>query len=250
MLVWLSVWSEVQTCMWPSWYHCHSLSLASVKSRLVFTFLVLVHPGSCRKGPLNVCVCVCVCYRSDSRPLEEERCLTSVSDLRPLPSPLCWLWVGLTCRCRTDCFPLEDEELGGVAEPGSVVWLGELAAAATRVCWCNGPCYSNDSKWSVNSDEGPFSRSLNKLLRPRTCHPHSGRVHSEAFTATSCPCGQVCRPVLLHRLLLTLSDGIQWGEPQKLPLPLGVRAPTLYIVPSANQSPQPKTASRSTQPFL
>jgi len=31
----LSVWSEVQTCLWPSGCHCHSLSLASVKSRLV-----------------------------------------------------------------------------------------------------------------------------------------------------------------------------------------------------------------------
>ena len=35
VLAWLSVWSEVQTCKWPSWCHCHSLSLASVKSRLV-----------------------------------------------------------------------------------------------------------------------------------------------------------------------------------------------------------------------
>ena len=35
VLAWLSVWSEVQTCMCPSWCHCHSLSLASLKSRLV-----------------------------------------------------------------------------------------------------------------------------------------------------------------------------------------------------------------------
>ena len=27
VLAWLSVWSEVQTCIWPSWCHCHSLSL-------------------------------------------------------------------------------------------------------------------------------------------------------------------------------------------------------------------------------
>ena len=33
VLTWLSVWSEVKTCIWPSWCHCHSLSLASVKSR-------------------------------------------------------------------------------------------------------------------------------------------------------------------------------------------------------------------------
>jgi len=32
------VWSNVQTCIWPSWCHCHSLSLASVKSRLVLPF--------------------------------------------------------------------------------------------------------------------------------------------------------------------------------------------------------------------
>jgi len=29
MLAWLSVWGEVQICIWPSWYHCHSLSLAA-----------------------------------------------------------------------------------------------------------------------------------------------------------------------------------------------------------------------------
>ena len=30
MLAWLSVWGEVQICIWPSRCHCHSLSLASV----------------------------------------------------------------------------------------------------------------------------------------------------------------------------------------------------------------------------
>ena len=38
LLAWLSVWSKVQTCIWSSWCHCHSLSLASVKSRLVLPF--------------------------------------------------------------------------------------------------------------------------------------------------------------------------------------------------------------------
>ena len=38
VLAWLSVWSEVQTCICPSWCHCHSLSLASAKSRLVLPF--------------------------------------------------------------------------------------------------------------------------------------------------------------------------------------------------------------------
>ena len=38
VLAWSSVWSEVQTCIWPSWCHCHSLSLALVKSRFVLPF--------------------------------------------------------------------------------------------------------------------------------------------------------------------------------------------------------------------
>ena len=38
VLTWLSVWSEVQTCIWPGCCHCHSLSLASLKSRLVLPF--------------------------------------------------------------------------------------------------------------------------------------------------------------------------------------------------------------------
>ena len=51
----LSVWSEVQTCIWSSWCHCHSLSLVSVKSRLVLPFwyrLTWVVPAVRR-----VCVC-------------------------------------------------------------------------------------------------------------------------------------------------------------------------------------------------
>jgi len=57
VLAWLSVWSEVRTCIQPSWCHCHSLFLASVKSRLVLPFwyrLTRVVPD---KGPLNGCVC-------------------------------------------------------------------------------------------------------------------------------------------------------------------------------------------------
>ena len=38
VVVWLSVWSAMQTCIRPSWCHCHSLSLASVNSRLVLPF--------------------------------------------------------------------------------------------------------------------------------------------------------------------------------------------------------------------
>ena len=52
---------EVQTCIWPSWCHCHSLSLASVKSRLVLPFWYRLTRVVPEKGPLNGCACVCVC---------------------------------------------------------------------------------------------------------------------------------------------------------------------------------------------
>ena len=58
VLAWLSVWSEVQTCICPSGCHCHSLSLASVKSTLVLPFWYWLTRVIPEKGPLNVCVCV------------------------------------------------------------------------------------------------------------------------------------------------------------------------------------------------
>jgi len=30
VLAWLCVWVKVQICIWPSWCHCHSVSLAPV----------------------------------------------------------------------------------------------------------------------------------------------------------------------------------------------------------------------------
>ena len=60
LLAWLSVWSEGQTCIWPSWCHCHSLSLASVKSRLFLPFWYQLTQVVLENGPLNRCVCVCV----------------------------------------------------------------------------------------------------------------------------------------------------------------------------------------------
>ena len=59
VLAWLSVWCEVQTCIWPSGFHCHSLSLASVNSRLVLPFWYRLTQVVPDRGPLNGCVCVC-----------------------------------------------------------------------------------------------------------------------------------------------------------------------------------------------
>ena len=55
VLAWLSVWSEVQTCIWPSWCHCHSLSLAPAKSRLVLPFWYRLTQVVLEKRPLNRC---------------------------------------------------------------------------------------------------------------------------------------------------------------------------------------------------
>ena len=55
----LSVWSEVQTCIWSSWYHCHSLSLAPVKSRLVLPFWYRLTQVVLEKRPLNGCSSCC-----------------------------------------------------------------------------------------------------------------------------------------------------------------------------------------------
>ena len=54
MLAWSSVWSKVQTCIWPS--HCHSPSLASVKSRLFLPFCYRLTRVVPERGLLNMCV--------------------------------------------------------------------------------------------------------------------------------------------------------------------------------------------------
>jgi len=73
VLAWLSACSEVQTCICPSWCHCHSLSLASVKSRLVLPFWYRPSRVVPDKGPLNGCVCVCICYSSVSQSITNSQ---------------------------------------------------------------------------------------------------------------------------------------------------------------------------------
>jgi len=66
VLTWLPVCGKMQICIWPSWYHCHSLSLTPGNPGWVgFTFLVLAHPGSPRHNPEShktVVVAVAVTY--------------------------------------------------------------------------------------------------------------------------------------------------------------------------------------------
>jgi len=56
VLAWLSVWSDVQTCIQPSSCQFHSLSLASVKTRLVLPFWYRLTRVVLDKGSLNGCV--------------------------------------------------------------------------------------------------------------------------------------------------------------------------------------------------
>jgi len=85
VLAWLSVCSEVHTCIWLSWCRCHSLSLASVKSRLVLPFWYRLTQVVSEKGPLNGCVCVCMVWACSVCHMESE--------------PKNW-WKELTSRTR------------------------------------------------------------------------------------------------------------------------------------------------------
>ena len=65
VLAWLSAWSEVQTCIWPSWCHCHShsLSLASVKSSWFYLSGTGSPVYSQKKGrKTGVCVLLATLY--------------------------------------------------------------------------------------------------------------------------------------------------------------------------------------------
>ena len=91
VLAWLSVWCEVQTCIWPSWCHCHSLSLASVKSRLVSPFWYRLTLVVLDKGPLNGCVCS---VKMTSPATENPACTVQVRHfthfVAPLGAPVQW----------------------------------------------------------------------------------------------------------------------------------------------------------------
>ena len=92
VLVWLSVWSEVQTCICPSWCHCHSLSLASVKSRLILPSWYQLNPGSPgQRAVKRMCVCVVIIKRT---------CVLTVCLCINYGATVAWEWevVGLTSQ--------------------------------------------------------------------------------------------------------------------------------------------------------
>jgi len=62
MLVWLSVWGEVQICICPSRCHCHSLSLAQVNTDW-FYLSGTGSPGKSRTKSRRVVKQLCVSPR-------------------------------------------------------------------------------------------------------------------------------------------------------------------------------------------
>ena len=104
VLAWLSAWSEVQTCIWPSCCHCHSLSLASVKSRLVlpFWYRVCVCADDCECDTQVMLMLTC-----DDEPCAYNATCVPSADAR-----------SYTCQCVSpppgvvlgpDCFPLPQQ---------------------------------------------------------------------------------------------------------------------------------------------
>ena len=95
-LAWLSVWNEVQTCIWPSGCHCHSLSLAPVKSRLVFPFWYRLTQVVLEKRPLNGCAFSALTLlvgRQEGHPACKKRVVG------------CWRGCLSGARCRLACGP-------------------------------------------------------------------------------------------------------------------------------------------------
>jgi len=101
MLVWLYVWREVQICIYPSWCHCHSLSLAPVNPGWFylpgFTFLVPAHPATPGQSEravkrLGARACVCVMeWVKVSHPTELKIGRFHLGDVLHSQS-LAWYW--------------------------------------------------------------------------------------------------------------------------------------------------------------
>ena len=153
MLAWLYVCSEVQTCIWPSWCHCHSLSLASVKSRLVPAHLG--SPG--QRAVKRVCVCVII-----------------------------------NCRMAPEvimCETVKDSPYNYKADIWSfgqffILWLliFSVTEKKWKVNWLGWPSSRVDSvlDWGA---EGPGFKSLSVNSLRQTVHTHCASVHQAAKLA-------------------------------------------------------------------
>ena len=106
VLAWLSVWSEVQTCIWSSWCHCHSLCLASVKSRLDLPFWYRLTRVDPEKGPLKGCMCVCPEVKCSACHVRAASDFSAAARREMRPGRGCMrmrmLRHGVASRCRDD----------------------------------------------------------------------------------------------------------------------------------------------------
>jgi len=85
------------TCIRPSWCHCHSLSLAPVKFRLVLPSWYRLTRVVLDKGPLNACVCVYIWISTVCR-CDRGKTTASVCSTGPAPE------AQLTCHSsRSSC---------------------------------------------------------------------------------------------------------------------------------------------------
>ena len=146
--VWLSIWGQVQICIWPSWCRCHSLSLASVKSRLV---LVLAHPGNNGRSPEGRKMCECGwvgamdSYRCLMKALQS--CSVWVDMIVIALYVLCWASLPLTLLpADPDVLPVTESmplnlDFGVISavthDPRPVVqcWHRWTTASKQTLCW-------------------------------------------------------------------------------------------------------------------
>jgi len=184
----LFVCSDVQICIWFSWCHCHSLSLASVKSRLVLPFwywLTWVVPD---KGPLNGCVCVCQW---------------------PQPQRIWTTWPSYHKSCQSWCSEimqsfanfnqlpdllLDDREL-------SLATFGSHSSSVRNsfsLSVLRAPVTNNHTTiqpLQINTRSKNFA---GRPHHPHTCHHMVGEsILQPHFHPNVLPLGQVCSPVLL-----------------------------------------------------
>jgi len=121
-----SVWRELQICIWLSWRYCHSLSLASVKSRLVLPFWYQLTRVVQDKGLLNARVCVffirhmtpgrsvLVCLRCDASSPDTTNSVEATEWHVTRP----WGWVEY---CHWLCAAASDQDRRAVPADGSSV---------------------------------------------------------------------------------------------------------------------------------
>jgi len=102
VLVWLSVWGELQICIWPSWGHYHSLSFVSVKSSL---FLVLFHLSNPRQSPeglkTDVCIFVFISLLNCELPNSPIFLLCWISPFCSVPLLFCYFYLFTEYRQRS-----------------------------------------------------------------------------------------------------------------------------------------------------